>query len=320
MLFKYIHHWQGEIAYFESEPLQTDNLSMKTAFVQIPLDHCHFKCSTGRGKKKPLGWIWIDHYQKFAISIVNGGYRPICHVSKTILNLNSNVETCIGWSKKIFFEQFAPEKLSSTMLWTNHQPYSCKQIYPQLKVISNHLSEVHCLLRPCLMVIKQNICKENKFQLQSISKAYFLAFAMNLYPSDEANGKSHWLPQFDSLHWKESDFLHWMEEHDATCRVEHHSAHTCAPFGPNEILIFCPRMHCNAASRAHFYQLQAIIAGHISKIYRQTGDILSVSRMGTAAKRPFDTMKVKEDLKHFPADVWNCYNKDVMIYCFFKRC
>ena len=77
------------------------------------------------------------------------------------------------------------------MLWTNHQPYSCKQIYPQLKVISNHLSEVHCLLRPCLMVIKQNICKENKFQLQSISKAYFLAFAMNLYPSDEANGKSH---------------------------------------------------------------------------------------------------------------------------------
>ena len=53
MLFKYIHHWQGEIAYFESEPLQTDNLSMKTAFVQIPLDHCHFKCSTGRGKKNP---------------------------------------------------------------------------------------------------------------------------------------------------------------------------------------------------------------------------------------------------------------------------
>ena len=73
--------------------------------------------------------------------------------------------------QKNIFEQFASEKLSSTMLQTNHQPYSCEQTYPQLQVISHHLSAVHCLLRPCLMVIKQNICEENKFQIQSISKA-----------------------------------------------------------------------------------------------------------------------------------------------------
>ena len=28
----------------------------------------------------------------------------------------------------------------------------------------------------------------------------------------------------------------------------------------------------------------------------------------------------KKDLKHFPADAWNRDNKDVMMYCFFKRC
>ena len=39
-----------------------------------------------------------------------------------------------------------------------------------------------------------------------------------------------------------------------------------------------------------------------------------------AAKRPFDTTQVKKDLKHFPAEAWNCDNKDVMMYCFFKRC
>ena len=37
-----------------------------------------------------------------------------------------------------------------------------------------------------------------------------------------------------------------------------------------------------------------------------------------AAKRPFDT--TQNDLKHFPVDAWNRYNKDVMMYCFFKRC
>ena len=39
-----------------------------------------------------------------------------------------------------------------------------------------------------------------------------------------------------------------------------------------------------------------------------------------AAKRPFYTTQVKKDLKHFAVDVWNHDNKDVMMYCFFRRC
>ena len=39
-----------------------------------------------------------------------------------------------------------------------------------------------------------------------------------------------------------------------------------------------------------------------------------------AAKRPFDTTQVKKDLKHFSAEAWNGDKKDVMMYCFFKRC
>ena len=39
----------------------------------------------------------------------------------------------------------------------------------------------------------------------------------------------------------------------------------------------------NAVSRTRFFQVQAIKTGHISVIYRQTCDILSVGSTGTAA-------------------------------------
>ena len=41
----------------------------------------------------------------------------------------------------------------------------------------------------------------------------------------------------------------------------------------------------NAASRTQFFQVQAIKTGHISIIYRQNSDILSVSSKGTAVAR-----------------------------------
>ena len=41
----------------------------------------------------------------------------------------------------------------------------------------------------------------------------------------------------------------------------------------------------NTASRTQFFQVQAIKTGHIWIIYRQTGDILSVSSQGTAAAK-----------------------------------
>ena len=37
-------------------------------------------------------------------------------------------------------------------------------------------------------------------------------------------------------------------------------------------------------------------------------------------KRPFDTTQVKKDLMNFPAEVWNQHNREVIMYCFFKRC
>ena len=32
------------------------------------------------------------------------------------------------------------------------------------------------------------------------------------------------------------------------------------------------------------------------------------------AKHPFNTMQVKKDLKHFPAEVWNLDKKDLLMY------
>ena len=52
------------------------------------------------------------------------------------------------------------------------------------------------------------------------------------------------------------------------------SAPLAAMIGPNETVIFCPRM---LQAERNFFQLQAITTGHISIIYRQTGDILFTS-------------------------------------------
>ena len=64
-------------------------------------------------------------------------------------------------------------------------------------------------------------------------------------------------------------------------RVDHHRAPSghCALLGPNERSSFDPeRCKQNA-----IFQVQAIKAGHISVIYRQTGGVLSVGSTGFAA-------------------------------------
>ena len=71
----------------------------------------------------------------------------------------------------------------------------------------------------------------------------------------------------------------------------------------------------NAASRTQFFQVQAIKTGHISMIYRQTGDILSVSSKDIAAAKKVTDENFKITLQILQSQTPKFHSNSVSALC-----
>ena len=94
----------------------------------------------------------------------------------------------------------------------------------------------------------------------------------------------------------------------AKSALSNHNETELRLFG-NTITASCPEMLFNLVSLCYDYQQNKDYPSFKAAVLKLF-----------AATRPFETTKAKKDLKNFPAELWDLNNRDVMMYCFFKRC